>query len=232
MQDKDSAQTIGILALQGDFDAHRKILDACGANSRLVREASDLDACDALVLPGGESTAMARGCDRLGLWEPLQARLRAGMPVLGTCAGLILLAHAIEGAATTFAQRTLDVLDIDVARNAYGAQSESFETAVAVVGIEEPVHASFIRAPQITRVGPSVEVLAQYAGRPVLVRHKPATATETANQVETQEEKEGASAAPPPWGTVWGCAFHPEIVGEARIHQLWLDEIKKAATGR
>lgn len=190
-------KTIGVLALQGDFEAHFKILGACGVASRGVKSARDLDVCDALILPGGESTAMARACDRFGLWEPLSEFACADKPLFGTCAGLILLARDLEGAAKTFPQRTLGVLDVAVARNAYGAQIESFEADVPVpmLGENASVRAMFIRAPQITRVGASVETLAEYANRPVLVRR----------------------------GRVWASAFHPEIAGEPRLHQAWLD---------
>ncbi len=130
--------TIGVLALQGDYDAHRAMLEIVaqelGAALRVVtvRDARALEPCDALVIPGGESTVMSRLCDRYELWEPLRARLDAGMGALGTCAGMILLARNIEGATHNFTQKTLGALDIDVARNAYGAQADSFETDIAL----------------------------------------------------------------------------------------------------
>src|SRR5687767_4327754 len=131
--------TIGVLALQGDFEAHRKMLQACDGGMRVlaVRDVGAVESCDALVIPGGESTTMSRLCDRYQFWQPLQARIAGGMGVLGTCAGLILLAKNIEGATRNFAQKTLEALDIDVARNAYGAQVDSFEADVAVPLLEE-----------------------------------------------------------------------------------------------
>lgn len=130
--------TIGVLALQGDFDSHRAMLESVagqnGDTLRIVavRDAKGLEECDALVIPGGESTVMSRLCDRYELWEPLRARLDQGMGALGTCAGMILLARNIQGATRNFQQKTLGALDIDVARNAYGAQADSFETDIAL----------------------------------------------------------------------------------------------------
>lgn len=128
--------TIGVLALQGDFDSHRVMLEeaAQGEEIRIVavRDARALARCDALIIPGGESTVMSRLCDRYDLWEPLRARLDEGMGALGTCAGMILLSRNIEGATRNFQQKTLGALDIDVSRNAYGAQADSFETDIAL----------------------------------------------------------------------------------------------------
>src|SRR4028119_352365 len=132
--------TIGVLALQGDFEAHLKLLKDAPAVSRVieVRDAKTLEQCDGLVIPGGESTVMSRLCDRYGLWEPLSTRLEEGMGVLGTCAGLIMLSQNIEGATRNFMQKTLGTLDVDVARNAYGAQLDSFECDLSL----EPTIAS------------------------------------------------------------------------------------------
>jgi 5'-phosphate synthase pdxT subunit len=191
--------TIGVLALQGDYAAHAQVLQACGASGVLpVRDAEALEKCDGLIIPGGESTTMSRLCDRYGLWQPLRERIGAGLPVFGTCAGLIMLSKNISGGSRNFAQKTLGALDIDVARNAYGPQIESFETElkVPVLG-EEPLRVAFIRAPQITRVGEGVEVLARHGEQPVAVRENKIVAL----------------------------AFHPEVVGEARLHQYWLDLI-------
>jgi 5'-phosphate synthase pdxT subunit len=217
---------IGVLALQGDFEAHQKALQSCEGVSRLiaVRAASDLDSCDGLVIPGGESTVMSRLCDRYSLWEPLQRCLKNGMGAFGTCAGMILLAQNIEGATRNFTQKTLGALDIDVARNAYGAQLDSFESDVALetdaLGsnvsaphteqnppaafeyskcFTEPFHAVFIRAPRITRCGPNVRVLARHGGEPVVV---------------SQDR-------------VMACAFHPEIAGDARLHQMWINSLRQ-----
>lgn len=192
-----SSVTIGVLALQGDFEAHTKTLNEIGIHCRSVRAASDLANLDGLVLPGGESTVMTRLCDRYGVWEPLKESIRAGLPVLGTCAGMILLANSITGGAKTFVQQTLGVLDIDVARNAYGAQLDSFEADIPVPVLEGEVRGVFIRAPKIIRLGSDIEVLAEWEGTPVLVRR----------------------------GNVVAASFHPEIAGETRVHRLWLDGI-------
>lgn len=190
--------TIGVLALQGDVAAHRKILEACGVEVMAVREAETLLKCDALVIPGGESTVMSRLCDRYELWEPLRDRLKRGMAVLGTCAGMILLSRQITGATANFQQQTLGALDIDVARNAYGAQLDSFEADVEMpLAGPAPLRAVFIRAPRITRVGDGVEVLASHHGEPVVVRE----------------------------GRLMAAAFHPEIAGDDRLHRLWLSEV-------
>ena len=215
--------TIGILALQGDYQAHRAVLETLPLANRVldVHTADELQQCDGLVLPGGESTTMSRLCDRYGLWQPLQERLRSGMGAFGTCAGLILLAQNIEGATRNFEQKTLGALDIDVSRNAYGAQVDSFETELEVgdwrleAGSAENFNAEvlpetfpasslqspassllavFIRAPRIVRCGEKVRVLARHNGEAVAVRQ----------------------------GKVFGAAFHPEIAGETRLHALWL----------
>jgi 5'-phosphate synthase pdxT subunit len=192
--------TIGVLALQGDYQAHIEALRACGVDDvRAVRDAATLDACDALVIPGGESTTMSRLCDRYNLWPALQALHTRGGGFFGTCAGLIMLAKDVEGGTRNFQQKTLGLLDVDVARNAYGAQNESFETDLEVSAELEgaPLHAVFIRAPRITRVGEGVEVLASHAGEPVAVRD----------------------------GQIVAMAWHPEIAGETRLHRLWLDAL-------
>ena len=196
--------TIGVLALQGDFASHTQILQRCGVQQVLaVRDAAALQQCDGLIIPGGESTTMSRLCDRYELWEPLQESIKAGLPVLGTCAGMIMLSKNISGATRNFVQKTLGALDIDVARNAYGRQIESFETDLEVSSLEEieagekPLHVAFIRAPQITRVGENVEVLAVHNDQPVAVRK----------------------------GKIMALSFHPEVSGETRLHQLWLSKI-------
>ncbi len=142
---------------------------------------------------------MSRLCERYQLFEPLRERIGAGMPTFGTCAGLIFLARHIEGASPNFAQQTLQMLDVGVARNAYGAQIDSFETDLAVAGLQESVRAVFIRAPRIESVGEGVEVLASFQNAPVIVRQ----------------------------GAMMALSFHPEIAGERRLHQMWLDSIRK-----
>ena len=219
--------TIGVLALQGDFDAHRKILESCAGVSRVVpvRSAEELNGCDGLVIPGGESTVMSRLCDRYGLWEPLSTRIEQGMGAFGTCAGLILLSKSIEGGTRNFQQKTLGVLDVDTARNAYGAQLDSFETDVALqsravsgfavaseysqadeLGTEDKsgptLHAVFIRAPRITRCGNEVQVLATHEGEPVVVQQ----------------------------GRIMATAFHPEIAGDSCLHELWLRSLEPATS--
>ena len=152
---------IGVLSLQGDFAAHERMLQACDKTIQTVgvRDADELGHCDGLIIPGGESTTMSRLCDRYGLWEPLRERIQHGMPVLGTCAGLIMLSKNVDGATKNFKQSTLGVLDVDVARNAYGAQIESFQTNIEVPALRKaeietaPLEVFFIRAPQIMRVG-------------------------------------------------------------------------------
>ena len=175
---------VGILALQGGFEAHAKIVRALGHQPREVRVPADLEGLDALIIPGGESTVMTLGIEREGLAEPLRALISGGTPVLGTCAGLIMLDRD-----------HLDVLDIVAERNAFGRQLRSFEADVDIDGIEGgPVHAVFIRAPWVAEHGPAVEVLGSVDDRPVAIRQ----------------------------GNVIAVAFHPELAGETRLHQLLL----------
>jgi 5'-phosphate synthase pdxT subunit len=182
-----------VLALQGAFARHAAMFDQLGVAARELRVADDLAAIDALVIPGGESTTISLMLDLNGLREPIAERLAAGMPALGTCAGMILLAQdVIDGRPD---QHSFGALDIDVRRNAFGRQVDSFEADLAVAGIDgEPVHAVFIRAPQVERTGSSVEVLAAVDGKPVLVRE----------------------------GVVMASAFHPELSDDMRLHELFL----------
>lgn len=158
---------VGILAVQGDVDAHAQALERLGAGVQHVLREKDLDAVDALILPGGESTTIAKGLQRLGLYEPLEAFAQAGRPLLGTCAGAVLLAREVE----CHPVRSLGVLDVVAVRNAYGTQVDSFATRV-----EESVESFadlrcvFIRAPRLRDPGPDVQVLARVGGWPVLVR--------------------------------------------------------------
>jgi 5'-phosphate synthase pdxT subunit len=168
-----------------------------------VRRASELDACDGLVVPGGESTTMAKLARTFDLFDPLQKRIRAGMPTFGTCAGMIMLADRIEDGAP--GQETLGGLDITVRRNAFGRQVDSFEADLEVEGLDDLVHAVFIRAPWVEAVGDGVDVLARVgdgpaAGRIVAVRQGPLMAT----------------------------SFHPEVGGDARIHRLFVDLVRTA----
>lgn len=185
---------IGLLALQGDYDAHQRVLQTLGAQVRLVRAPCDLKDLDGLVIPGGESTVMHRLCDRYELRRPLEALVDEAFPMLGTCAGLIFLAKTLEGTSENFTQTGLGALDVRVARNAYGAQLDSFETDLEVPTLGETIRAVFIRAPQIREIAADVEVLATHQNIPVLVRQN----------------------------NVMASSFHPEIAGETRVHELWL----------
>ncbi len=184
---------VGVLALQGDVREHLVVLRALGAEPRLVRTAADLAACTALVLPGGESTTMARLIEAFQLEPPLRAAIAAGLACLSTCAGTILLARTIEDGLP--GQLALGVLDIAVRRNAFGPQRESFEAELAVPAVgSEPVPVAFIRAPTIEAVGPGVEVLATHLGKPAAIRQ----------------------------GRHLALTFHPEITGDSRLHALFL----------
>jgi 5'-phosphate synthase pdxT subunit len=178
------APCVGVLALQGDFEAHAKLLHALGARAREVRVPADLEGLDGLVLPGGESTTMTLGIEREGLGDPLRALAAAGTPILGTCAGMIILDRDHLG-----------ILDIRAARNAFGRQLRSFEADLDIEDVRGgPVHAVFIRAPWAAETGPEVEVLAAIDDHPVAVRQ----------------------------GNVLAIAFHPELSGEPRLHELAL----------
>ncbi len=189
---------IGVLALQGDVREHLRVLESLGARPVAVRRESELASVDGLIVPGGESTTMAKLARIFELLEPLRAGIADGLPVFGTCAGMILLADRIEDG--TADQETLGGLDITVRRNAFGRQVDSFETDLDFAGLGEPVHAVFIRAPWVEAVGDGVEVLASVgegpaAGRIVAVRQGPLMAT----------------------------SFHPEVGGDSRIHRIFVD---------
>jgi len=200
---------VGVLALQGDVEEHVSLLEVVGATARPVRVPADLDGLEGVVLPGGESTAISMLLDSSELFEPLRAAISAGLPTLGTCAGMILLARrALDGRPD---QLQLGAIDIVVRRNAFGRQLDSFETDLDVeqLGLP-PMHAIFIRAPLVSEVGDGVEVLARVAtpgeleGRPVICRQ----------------------------GTVTVAAFHPELSGETRLHRLLLTDIERRAGER
>lgn len=193
---------IGVLALQGDVREHLAALNAVGADSVPVRRHAELDAVDALLIPGGESTTMSHLLRELELIEPLRARLAGGMPAYGSCAGMILLAsEIIDAGAQGRAAVPLSGIDMTVRRNAFGRQVDSFEGDVDFAGLDDPVHAVFIRAPWVERIGPGVEVLAQAAGHPVAVRQEAVLAT----------------------------SFHPEVTGDRRIHRLFVDIVTEKA---
>jgi 5'-phosphate synthase pdxT subunit len=187
---------IGVLALQGAFAAHAAALQRLGASTAEVRVAVDLEQCDALVLPGGESTTMSQLLETSQLFDPLAKRIAAGMPVFGTCAGMILLSRGIADGRPD--QRSFAALDIDVQRNGFGRQLDSFETEIDVHGLDRAFHAVFIRAPRISRIGSEIETLATHGGEPVLVRSK----------------------------TVMAASFHPELADDDRVHQLFLNMVQ------
>jgi len=188
----DVGPTVGVLALQGASGLHLEVLTRLGVAAREVRTTAELDAVDALVIPGGESTTMSRLLEVNQLFDPLRERLDSGMPALGTCAGMILLASAILDGRPD--QRPLGAIDIDVRRNAFGRQIDSFEADLPVVGLDSPLHAVFIRAPLVERVGDAVEVLATVEDRPVCCRQ----------------------------GPVMVSSFHPELSDDHRLHELFL----------
>ena len=187
---------IGVLALQGAFAAHAAALQRLGVSTAEVRVAADLEQCDALVLPGGESTTMSQLLETSQLFDPLAKRIAAGMPVFGTCAGMILLSKGIADGRPD--QRSFAALDIDVQRNGFGRQRDSFETEIDVLGLDRAFHAVFIRAPRISRTGSEIETLASHGGEPVLVRSK----------------------------TVMAASFHPELADDDRVHQLFLTMVQ------
>lgn len=190
---------VGVLALQGDVREHLTVLAAIGVEAAEVRSADEIAGVDALVLPGGESTTIGRLATVYGLMDPLRDRIRSGMPALGTCAGLIFLASSTVGPD----QPQLGVLDVMVRRNAFGRQVDSFEQDLSIEGWERPLHAVFIRAPWIEKVGAEVEVLAAVddphdgVARPVFVRQ----------------------------GRVLATSFHPELTGDTRAHRMLVESV-------
>jgi pyridoxal 5'-phosphate synthase pdxT subunit len=187
----------GVLALQGAFREHREVLDALGVEAVEVRVPQQLSGLDALFMPGGESTTITKLLETSGLREPLRAEVSEGLPVFGTCAGLILLASDARDADGTGHPAAIGALDCTVLRNAYGRQRESFEARLTVEGIDDGFPGVFIRAPMVERVGSAIEVLAEHEGRPVLIRQ----------------------------GSVWGATFHPELSEDLRLHQRFLAEV-------
>lgn len=194
--------TVGVVALQGAVSEHVAMLTALGAQAREIRTPDQLDGVDGVVLPGGESTAMARAAAKVGLFEELHDRVALGLPVFGTCAGLILLAERVEDGERLSGFATVGGLDITARRNAFGGQLSSFTEDLAVEGLEGPAFpAVFIRAPQVVAVGKDVEVLARTRGDgPVVaVRH----------------------------GQLLATSFHPELTADDRLHQYFLGMIAK-----
>ena len=191
---------VGVLALQGAFDAHVRRLAELGVESRLVKDISDLDGLDGIILPGGESTTMSNLLVASGLGTVLTSRLHDGLPVFGTCAGMIMMAHTIHDGRPD--QISFDAMDIKVRRNGYGRQNDSFEQDISITSLDSPFHALFIRAPVIESMGSNVEVLASVDEHPVLVRQAHALAS----------------------------SFHPELVSDLRVHEIFLSMIHDSLT--
>ena len=188
---------IGVLALQGAFREHRLMIESCGQEAVEVRKLSELNEVQGLIIPGGESTTIGKLMKEFGLAEEILKRAEAGMPIFGTCAGLILLAKTVIGSD----QFRLGLMDIEVKRNAFGRQVDSFETdlPIPVLGYK-PFQAVFIRAPLIEKVAPNVGILAQHQEKIVFARQ----------------------------GNFLGCSFHPELTGDNRVHSYFLQMVKEA----
>jgi 5'-phosphate synthase pdxT subunit len=191
---------VGVLALQGDVREHISALIACGVDAVPVRRVSEIQAIDSLVLPGGESTTIAQLSEVFGIYDLLKERIATGMPVYGSCAGMILLATEILDAKV--GQKSFGGLDISVRRNAFGRQVDSFESDIAFAdGSQELIRAIFIRAPWVEKVGDGVQVLASIDSHPVAVRSRTALAT----------------------------SFHPELTGDHRIHRYFIEHVARPA---
>lgn len=190
---------IGVLALQGAFREHIQAFERLGVNATPLRSAGELAELDGIVLPGGESTTIDKLLRKFELQQPLRQRIEDGLPVLATCAGVILLADEVRDGLPD--QESLRVLPISVRRNAYGRQPESFESDVEIVGLKAPFPGVFIRSPLIEAVDAAVEVLGSVDGNAVAVRS----------------------------GLIIGLTFHPELTGDDRLHRLFLEEVVEAA---
>ena len=197
--------TIGVLALQGDVREHLKALRDCGVDATIVRRPAELESVDGLVLPGGESTTIVKLARIFELLEPLRARIKEGLPVYGSCAGMILLADRVDEGGSPL-DETFGGIDMTVRRNAFGRQVDSFEANVDITGLDGgPVHAVFIRAPWVQKVGPDAEPIGRVsageaAGRIVAVRQ----------------------------GTLLATSFHPELTRDGRIHAYFCDLVRTA----
>ena len=190
--------TVGVLGLQGDVVEHLAALRAAGADALEVKTQADLARVDGLVIPGGESTTVMKLMARFGMAEPIVARVRAGMPLWGTCMGMIVAAKDVADMGD---QPTLGLIDITVRRNAFGRQNDSAEIPLAIPALgSEPFPAIFIRAPWIERTGPGVELLAERDGHGVMVRE----------------------------GDVLGTSFHPELTADHRVHGYFLEMVRQA----
>jgi 5'-phosphate synthase pdxT subunit len=201
---------VGVLALQGDVREHAAMLERSGARVIPVRRTRELSEVDGLVLPGGESTTMSRLLESFELLEPLRERIAGGMPAFGSCAGMILLARqALDGRPD---QQQLGGLDIVVRRNAFGRQVDSFEEDLEFAGLEgDPLHAVFIRAPWVEKVGDGVEVLARVPEN--------AKSRDAADRIVAVRQ-----------GAVLATAFHPELTGDERVHRLFVEIVREAGT--
>ena len=194
--------TIGVLALQGDVREHLRALEACGVRAVPVRRPGELDDVDGLIIPGGESTTMSKLAVEFGMADPVRKRIAEGMPAYGSCAGMIMLAEEVLDGRPD--QQSFAGIEMTVRRNAFGRQVDSFEASVPIDGVDgPPFHAVFIRAPWVERVGPGVEVLGTVAdgpaaGRIVAVRQ----------------------------GQLLATAFHPELTGDLRVHQLFVELVR------
>lgn len=195
---------VGVLALQGDVREHQQVLEACSARTLRVRTEAELDRVDGLVLPGGESTTMSKLAVTFGLIEPLRAAVDKGLPVYGSCAGMIMLADQLEDGRAD--QQTVGGIDMVVRRNAFGRQVDSFEAdlAMPVLGAD-PMHAVFIRAPWVESTGPGVDVLGRVEGGP------------SAGRIVAV--REGAALA---------TSFHPELTGDVRVHRYFVQMVRDA----
>jgi 5'-phosphate synthase pdxT subunit len=191
---------VGVLALQGDVREHISSLLACDVEAVAVRRAQEIESIDALILPGGESTTIAQLAEVFGIFDLIKNKINGGMPVYGSCAGMILLADQILDAKV--GQKTFGGLDITVRRNAFGRQVDSFESDIAFNdGSDQAIRAVFIRAPWVEKIGSTVEVLASVDSHPVAVRSKTALAT----------------------------SFHPELTGDNRIHRYFIEQVARPA---
>jgi 5'-phosphate synthase pdxT subunit len=195
-------KTVGVLALQGGVREHLRSFKSCGVGAVPVKTLSELDAVDALVIPGGESTTIIKLAEMYHLVDPIRNAIKSGMPTLGSCAGMILLADSIEGGIS--GQETFRGLDITAKRNAYGRQVESFETEVELSGHMDPFPGVFIRAPFVQRLGTGVEVCAKISSGP----------------------HEGRIAGVRQ-GSIMAIAFHPELTTDTRVHQEFVDLMRE-----
>jgi len=187
---------IGVLGVQGDFREHRFMLERLGIPSKIVRTSEELNQVDGLIIAGGESTTMIRIMKRVGLFDYLKEKIKNGLPVYGTCAGMILLAAHVEN----YPQESLGAIDIHVVRNAYGRQVDSFVESVEVKGLDSPFEAIFIRAPKVVKWKDDVHVLSELEGTPVMLRQD----------------------------NVLVSSFHPELTGDPRIHDYFVNMVKGA----